>query len=108
MEPEQLKKFMAADLRELLGVDGMSLAQQSAIGDWGMRMFSLGQHVVEDIDEVKYDGHLVILTDGTRWEVEDVDTGTSAMWSLMDKVLIADGEMWKLDESEKVAVTEET
>ena len=41
MEPEQLKKFMAADLRELLGVDGMSLAQQSAIGDWGMRMFSL-------------------------------------------------------------------
>ena len=104
---DKLTTLMRPDVRELLAVDGMSSEQQLALSEWGMRMFSLGQHVVADIEDVKYEGHLVILDDGTRWEVSHVDTGTAALWSAMDRVLVADGEMWKLDENEKVSVTEE-
>jgi hypothetical protein len=58
--------------------------------------------------EVKYEGHLVVLDDGTRWEVDTIDTGTAELWSAMDHVLVADGEMWKLDDNEKIAVTEDS
>ena len=72
-----------------------------------MRMFSLGQHVVADIEDIKYDGRLVILDDGTRWEVDALDAVTADMWSPMDKVVVIDDEMFKLDEFEKVAVQQD-
>lgn len=103
-----LEKIMPADLAELLGVDTMTRHQKSALLSWITSVYTMGQHRVANIDQVKYDGHLVILDDGSRWEVDEVDTTTASLWDVLDKVLVADGEMWKLDESEKVIVTEET
>lgn len=103
---EQLSKLIPDHLAQKLGVHSMTPEQQDALFRWAMHMFSLGRHVIADIEDVKYDGHLVVLDDGSRWEVDDIDRSTVAMWSMLDKVLVVDGEMWKLDESEKVNVSE--
>jgi hypothetical protein len=62
---------------------------------------------VADIEEVKYDGRLIILDDGSRWEVESFDSSTADMWGAMDKVVVIDDEMYKLEDLEKVSVTQE-
>jgi hypothetical protein len=73
--------------------------------EWAMQMYDMGKHVVADIEAVKFGGRLVVLDDDSRWEVEDFDACTSEMWDFLDKVVVIDGEMYKLDESEKVMVT---
>ena len=85
----------------------MTEEQRLVLSDWGMRMFTLGQYVVADIDDIKYDGRLVILDDGTRWEVDAIDSSTAEMWSPMDKVVVIDDEMFKLADMEKVAVQQD-
>lgn len=71
-------------------------------------MYSLGQHIVADIDDIKYDGRVIVLSDGSRWEVDAGDAFTASMWSpILDKVIVIDNEMFKLDDSEKVCVERE-
>jgi hypothetical protein len=102
--PEQLARFMKNDQMTLLGVESMSEEQCQALYDWGMSMYSLGRTVVGDIRNIKYGGRLIILDDGTKWEVDETDTTTSNLWSVYDKVIIIDDDMYKLDDSEKVEV----
>jgi len=70
----ELEKLMCPDEMQRLGVGSMTEEQRKALADWGMRMFTLGQYVVADIEDIKYDGRLIILDDGTRWEVDDVES----------------------------------
>ena len=56
------------------------------------------------IQEIKYDGRVVILDDGSRWVVDELDTITVEMWSETDEVIVQDGEMFKLDDAEKASV----
>jgi hypothetical protein len=100
-------KLMREEERQLLSVDMMTQEQKNALGLWAMKMYELGQHIVEDISDVKYDGRLIILQDGTRWEVDSMDSSTADMWSSFDKVVVIDNEMYKLDELEKVSVEQE-
>lgn len=69
---------------------------------WGLRMYGIGQHKVGDIHEIKYDGRVVILDDGSRWEVE---LSTIDFWGEFTNVAIIDDEMYRLEES--VSVTED-
>ncbi len=102
--PSYLETVMRPEELQQLGVDSMTKKQYQVLKEWGQRMFTLGQQIVADIDEVKYDGRLVILSDGTRWEVDSYDASTVDMWGPMDKVLVIDDEMFKLDDMEKVTV----
>lgn len=88
----------------MLDVEKLHPTLAKAWLEWGMELFCLGQHHIGDIQEIKYDGHLVILDDGSRWEVDELDTATSGTWMEGDRVVIVDNEMYKLDEFEKVAV----
>jgi hypothetical protein len=106
-EPLSIEKLMRPEEQERIGTALLSEEQRQALLEWGMRMFSLGQHIVGDIDEVKYDGRLVILDDGSRWEVDAVDAATADMWGPMDRVVIIDDEMYRIDDTEKVAVQED-
>ena len=65
-------------------------------------MYGIGQHKVGDIHEIKYDGRVVILDDGSRWEVE---LSTIDFWGEFTNVAIIDDEMYRLEES--VSVTED-
>lgn len=105
--PIELEKLMLPDEMRRLGVETMSGDQRQALAEWGMRMFTLGRPVFADIADIKYDGKLVILDDGTRWEVDSLDASTAEMWSSLDKVVVIDGEMFKLDAMEKVGVEQE-
>ena len=69
-------------------------------------MYSLGEHKVADIYEIKYEGRLIILDDETQWEVDSLDSSTSEMWDSFDKIVVIDDEMFKLDGNEKVSVQE--
>ena len=60
-----------------------------------------------DIDEVKYDGRLVILEDGSCWEVDAIDASTADLWGALTKVAVIDDVMYNLDSAEHVDVTEE-
>jgi hypothetical protein len=103
-----IEKLLNPDEIQRLGVGLMTEEQRKALTDLALRMFSLGQHVVADIDDIKYDGRLVILGDGTRWEVNSIDASTTDMWSTMDRVVVIDNEMFKLDDLEKVSVQQES
>jgi hypothetical protein len=62
---------------------------------------------VSSIARVKFGGRQITLDDGTRWEVDDVDCRTADGWTEMDRVVIVDGEMFKLDDLKKVSVEQE-
>jgi hypothetical protein len=102
-----LEQLMSSEELQATGSILLTAEQQEALVYWGMRMYQLGQHVVADIEEVKYDGRLIILDDGSRWEVESFDSSTADMWGAMDKVVVIDDEMYKLEDLEKVSVTQE-
>lgn len=93
--------------RERLRWDELPEDIQEQIARYGLEMFGLGQHVTGDISEIKYDGRLIILSDGTRWEVAASDTGVADLWSQFSKVVILDGEMYNIEDAEKVAVQED-
>jgi hypothetical protein len=90
-----------------LNWDALPAETQEQIGRFGLQMYSLGQHVVSEISEIKYDGRLIILDDGTRWEVDSIDASTSELWSGFSKVVVIDGEMYNIEDAEKVSVQEE-
>ncbi|OBG23494.1 hypothetical protein A5765_18845 [Mycolicibacterium celeriflavum] len=97
--PEQLKRDMKWD--------SLSPQQRKAIGEYGSWMFDLASPTVADIDEIKYDGRLVILDDGSRWEVDSIDVDDVDLWSPYGKVVVLDGVMYRLDDADHADVTEE-
>ena len=102
--PMKLENLMQPDEMQRLNVASMSEEEQQTLFNYGMRMYSLGQHIVADIQDVKYGGKLIVLDDGTRWEVEAIDSTTAELWSSFDKVVVIDDEMYKLDDTEKIGV----
>ncbi len=72
-------KMMREEDKQLLSVDTMTQEQKNILGLWAMKMYEIGQHIVEDISDIKYDGRLIILQDGTRWEVDSIDASTAEM-----------------------------
>jgi hypothetical protein len=93
---------------ERLGWNSLPAELREAIGEFGFYMYRLGTPTMGDIDQVKYDGRLVVLDDGSRWEVNSADTYTADMWSPVTKVIVIDDVMYNLDDAEHVDVTEDS
>lgn len=103
---EQLKQFQFPPAVLGRRIDDFSESDAKAIFEWGMRMYGLSSNSEGTIEQIKYDGHVVVLEDGSKWEVDDSDTYTSDSWLEGDRVVVIDGCMYKLDESESVQVRE--
>lgn len=103
----ELDKLMTEDEQQRVGIGSLTPSQRKALLEWGMRMYSLGSADLGEIENIKYDGRLVILEDGSRWEVCDGDSITSDSWSESDKVIVIDDEMYNLESAEKVSVEKE-
>jgi hypothetical protein len=103
---QELKKLGFPDLKSI-SLRNLSDEDIKAIFDWGIRTFQLGSSEQGTINEIKYDGHLVVLDDGSRWEVDDGDTYTTDGWCEGDEVVVINGRMYRLDELESVEVTKE-
>ena len=100
----EIEELMAPEEIELLGVNNMTAEQKQCLIDYSFKTYTLGQHVVGDIESIKYDGKVVVLDDGSRWVVDDLDRDTVELWGEFEKVVIIDGAMYKLDDSERVEV----
>ena len=107
MDPMKIYQLMQPEEQKCLQIDAMSDTQRSMLLRWAVRLMMQSQNKCGDIDAVKYDGRLIVLDDGSRWEVDETDAYTSSLWSEMDRVVIIDGEMFKLDDLERVSVEEE-
>ena len=81
--------------------------QQRAITEYGSWMFDIASPTVSDIDEIKYAGRLIILDDGSRWEVDSLDVDDVDVWSPWGRVAVIDDVMYRLDDAEHASVTEE-
>ena len=81
---------------------------RKAIGVFGFYMYRLGTPTMGDIDQVKYDGRPIVLDDGSRWEVDSLDTSTADVWSPITKVIVVDDVMYNLDDTEHVDVSGES
>jgi hypothetical protein len=103
---QELKKMKFPDLQRF-NLNELPDEDVKAIFEWGMWTFNLGSSEQGTIDEIKYDGHLVILADGSRWEVEDGDAYTVEGWLAGDEIVIVSERMYRLDESESAAVSKE-
>lgn len=103
----QIESFMTEEEIENTGIRNLNEDQIQAILNWSLKMYSLGQHHVSNIEEVKYGGRLIILEDGSKWEVDDIDASTSEYWESYQKVLVYEDEMYLIEDCEKVSVTEE-
>lgn len=103
----KIADLMSTEEIELLGVNKMTAEQKQCLIDYSFKTFTLGQHAVGDIEAIKYDGKLVVLDDGSRWVVDDLDRDTVELWGEFEKVVVIDGEMFKLDDFEKVMVEPE-
>lgn len=108
MESFDFKQSVPEDWRESLRWNELPDDVKEEIGRFGLHMFSLGRHVTSEIAEVKYDGRLIILEDGSRWEVDAIDASTCELWNEYSKVVIIDGEMYNIEDAEAVKVEEET
>lgn len=106
---DTILKLLKEDEKEILNLDNISEDKVALIANILFRMFSMGIDSgakVDEIDEVKFNGRLIKLQDGTEWEVDEYESDTSEYWDSFDKILIHDGEMYKIDDFEKVSVTE--
>jgi hypothetical protein len=100
--------LMRKDELDLFAVKQMSEKQQIALVAWMLRHVKSAGNCVFEVDDIKYNGRLVVLNDKSRWEVDDLDAHKTARWSKSERVAIVDGSMFRLKSSEKVAVEEET
>lgn len=107
MELKKLADFISPQEFSEMGIAKLTDREQEAILKWGVRQFSLGQHVFGAIDEIKYDGRVVVLDDGSRWEVASYDDSVADLWSPSDEVVVIDGKMYNLADSESIDVTED-
>ena len=89
------------------GAELLTSSQKMELVACGMKMFSLGQYRVSDIEEIKYVGRLIVLEDGSRWGVDELDIATAESWTILDKVVVIDGSIWRLDDLERVEAEEE-
>ena len=100
-------KLVPERWKERLNWDQLTSDEREAIGEFGFEMYCLGKPTVADIDEIKYDGRLVVLDDGSRWEVSSIYVDDVDLWSPYGKVVILDDVMYRLDDAEHADVTEE-
>lgn len=99
--------MMTTDEMAVTGANLLTASQQLELAAWGMKMFSLGQHRVSEIEDIKHGGRLIILQDGSRREVNELDTTTAESWTVLDKVVVIDDSIWRLDDLERVEAEEE-
>ena len=102
-----LTQMMTEEELSATGADLLTSPQQMELAAWGMKMFTLGQYRVSDTEEIKYGGRLMILQDGSKWEVNELDTATAESWSTLGKVVVIEESIWKLDDLERVEAEEE-
>ncbi len=87
------------------GIKKLSETEKRSLISFVLKIHNMLSPKIAEIEKIKYEGRLIILDDGSRYESQN--TFISESWSEGDKVAIIDDEMFLLDESQMVEVEEE-
>ena len=102
-----LKNFFTAEEYNILNVESMNEQQSEILHSWMLRMIGLMAPTEGHITRIKYDGKLIQLTNGKRYEIDEIDAFTSELWSEGDRVIILDGKMYNLENAESADCEED-
>lgn len=102
-----LKNLFTDEEYRILNIDTMDEQQSQILENWAVRMIRQMQPEQGDITRIKYDGKLIQLANGKRYEIDEFDAFTSDMWSEGDPVIILDGKMYNLESAESVGCEED-
>jgi hypothetical protein len=102
-----LTQMLATEEPVATEANPLTTSKQLELSAWGMRMFTLGRHLVSDLKEFNYGGRLIILQEGSKREVNELDTTTAESRSTLVKAVVIDDSIWQLDHNERVRVEEE-
>ncbi len=103
-----LKNFFTDEEYHILSIEKMNTQQSELLGNWALRIMRLMQPEQGEITRIKYDGKLIQLTNGKRYEIDEFDAYTSDMWTEGDSVIILDGKMYNLEDAESVSCEEDS
>lgn len=101
----ELESWMREEELNSCGIKKLTKEEKDSLLNWFFRLNKVISPKIAEIEKIKYDGKLIILDDGSRYESQDEYTSDS--WFEGDKVLIVDDEMYKLDELEMVNIEED-
>lgn len=103
---ELYKEYLGTVSGSRLAASGFTVAQIDAIKAWGNWVLaSHGKSTRLSIKKIKYDGHVVIFSDGSRWEVKNDDIDIVGSWSEGDEVVLLGNALIRIDDCETASVS---
>lgn len=104
---ETIQELVSSHWRARLNWESLSDHVRNEIVEEAFYAFLLSQHRVGVIEGVKYDGRVTVLEDGSRWEVNPLNSMTAERWGVVMDVLIMNREMYESDPNEGIPVVRE-
>ena len=87
-----------------LGFHRLTEEELGRLGEWLPTLMSVFAAVVSRIEAVREGGHRIVLSDGSMWEVDSTDAGTSYHWPCGNIVVVAENRMYRVDDRDSVDV----
>ncbi len=106
--PKQIYGLLDRDELAILQVKQMTDEQRITLLKCMLRYARESGGKIFEIASIKYSGRLVVLDDGSRWEVDADDASTSGRWCEGDRVWMIGAEMHRINESDKASVSQES
>ncbi|MBX7168115.1 MAG: hypothetical protein K1X74_17400 [Pirellulales bacterium] len=103
--PVSIRQSLCDEHADCLRITQFTDQQLRALDHWAYRLYNLGKHETGTIEEIKFSAHLVVLDDGSEWEVDDDAAWIVDGWSVRDQVVIIDGEMCNITHCDRAAVS---
>jgi len=104
MKTVDLESLMSPEEATRIGVADMTEAQRQALADWARRISAFAGVASATIASVKYGGRLIVLSDGSRWEVDEMDGDTADFWGAGARIVVVGDEMYLLEDLESISV----
>ncbi len=101
----KLEALMSKEEIKSCGIEKLNQSEKEALKIWFFRLHNILSPKIAEIEKIKYDGKLIILDDGSKYESDDENISDG--WFDGDKVLVIYDEMYKLDDLERVGVEED-
>jgi hypothetical protein len=100
------KEYLGTVSGAHLATAGFTAAQIEAVKAWGNWVLASRANATKlSIKKIKYDGHVVMFNDGSRWEVKDDDIDIVGSWSEGDEVVLLGNRLLRIDDCEIATVS---
>jgi predicted RNA-binding Zn-ribbon protein involved in translation (DUF1610 family) len=96
--------------KDLLNFDGMNEEQKRVLNEWAFAIYTAGEQAgdrkaIGRIKATLESSRTIVLDDGSRWALKEEGEPQIRSWNEDDRVAVIDGEMFNLENGEKVEVS---